>query len=609
MQRKHLYVFSRRKIYDMKHLVRLLALVLLLGLTQCVQDEIRETVSSIEHRSKPIVLSSLWGSVLDENGQPLPGASVTLNSSQSPITTTTDDKGHFFFRDISNLGKSAFITVRNEGFFDGFRRVGLIEGSYNVTDIKLNALQNVGSVMSNTGGSVSLPSGAKVQLPAGGIVNAQGQKYSGSVNVAMAWIDPSSANLRQEVVGDLSGIDDQGQIRALSTFGMMQVSLFDPSGNELNLADDAQATLTFPIPNSLISKAPQSIPLWTYDEAQGYWIEEGSAEIQGSNYVGEVSHFSSFNVDTKGDIMELRGKIKRIIDGDTSAVSYSQVFIEGDNINVTGGNLSHDGCFVFVNFPQGEIFTLTVLDECGVELFKQIYGPYDEDTDLGTIMINDAQDISKIFGTALDCNDLPVMNGEAILTVNERTYYAPIQDNGYFEFGVNSCDARQAEIIIYDFDTNNESLVMAFDVDITNDLGEIAVCEEIEEFVSLDIDGENYRWYSGILHSVVFNQNTGMDVEQIVASMNFQLIYDLVVAPAMFQENIAMSLNSLDSLDAPFSYVSNEEFYSIIEFTDKGTEEGELVAGSYSGVAIKREDGIIVSEEIEFEGSFQFYIK
>jgi hypothetical protein len=35
--------------------------------------------------------------------------------------------------------------------------------------------------------------------------------------------------------------------------------------------------------------------LWSFDEAKGLWKEEGQAIKTGSNYVGDVSHFSFWN--------------------------------------------------------------------------------------------------------------------------------------------------------------------------------------------------------------------------------------------------------------------------------------------------------------------------
>ena len=86
---------------------------------------------------------------------------------------------------------------------------------------------------------------------------------------------------------------------------MMAVELQGASGESLNIAEGSTATLTFPIPQEILGNAPAEIPLWSFNENLGLWVEESVASLQGSNYVGEVSHFSFWNCDAPFELVEL----------------------------------------------------------------------------------------------------------------------------------------------------------------------------------------------------------------------------------------------------------------------------------------------------------------
>ena len=57
--------------------------------------------------------------------------------------------------------------------------------------------------------------------------------------------------------------------------GMLQVELIGEDGSLLNLKEGALATLTFPIPAAVMPRASAVIPLWSYEETGGIWVQEG----------------------------------------------------------------------------------------------------------------------------------------------------------------------------------------------------------------------------------------------------------------------------------------------------------------------------------------------
>ncbi|MBK9318869.1 MAG: hypothetical protein IPM91_08665 [Bacteroidetes bacterium] len=84
---------------------------------------------------------------------------------------------------------------------------------------------------------------------------------------------------------------------------MIGAKLFDGSGNELRLKNGVTATLSLPVIPEQLTSAPSSIPLWHFNEVTALWEEEGTAIFNGSNYTGEVSHFSWWNCDAPGGVI------------------------------------------------------------------------------------------------------------------------------------------------------------------------------------------------------------------------------------------------------------------------------------------------------------------
>jgi hypothetical protein len=83
------------------------------------------------------------------------------------------------------------------------------------------------------------------------------------------------------------------------SFGFISASFFKASDPSvvLDLADGKTAQITAPIPYTLMDNAPDTIPMWYYDESTGKWMEQGTGTKVGNNYVGDVSHFTYWNFD------------------------------------------------------------------------------------------------------------------------------------------------------------------------------------------------------------------------------------------------------------------------------------------------------------------------
>ena len=110
--------------------------------------------------------------------------------------------------------------------------------------------------------------------------------------------------------GDLAAVRSDNSSAQLVSYGMTDLNMYAENGDKLQLKEGSKAKLTFPIPAGMDKNPPASIPLWSFNEKTGLWEEEGSAQLQGNVYVGEVAHFSWVNLDYPEDQGTVYGYVK-----------------------------------------------------------------------------------------------------------------------------------------------------------------------------------------------------------------------------------------------------------------------------------------------------------
>ncbi|RYY68097.1 MAG: carboxypeptidase regulatory-like domain-containing protein, partial [Chitinophagaceae bacterium] len=194
------------------------------------------------------VRSSVSGFVTDENNDPVQSAMVKVGVQ----TVSTDEYGYFEVADVEVTKNAATVTVTKAGFFPGIRTYMASNNKAAAVRIKLLAKSHVGTISAVNGGEVTLTNGLKVSLPANGVILAAGgTAYTGTVNVAAKWINPTAADLARIMPGDLRAIDADNNMKLLVTYGMAAVELTSGSGEKLQVAPGKKAKLTLPLPASI----------------------------------------------------------------------------------------------------------------------------------------------------------------------------------------------------------------------------------------------------------------------------------------------------------------------------------------------------------------------
>lgn len=331
----------------------LITLLIIVGvLYSCASEEFLG--SSLISSNGALTVS---GTVLDENESPIAGATVNSGTSIG----TTDANGVFTLSGVTSKER-VVVQIKKTGYFDalrGFIPVGRQTQKLNVmmeskgTPINFNA--SSGATLSNQGGGV--------EIGPNGVMDANGNPYSGDVKSYLRFHNTSEPNFSSVMQGgDFAAENTSGETGVLSSFGFYSVEMEDSSGNALNVKTGTKANFSQPIAPSQVATAPAKIDLWSFDKEKGIWINEGTATKVGDKYIGQVGHFSSWNCDKFSLFYKLKGKISC---SDNSQNLSKKVTVTDD---ILGGDLTcysgSDGYFS-IRVPVGNPVTVKI-DGVGV---------------------------------------------------------------------------------------------------------------------------------------------------------------------------------------------------------------------------------------------------
>lgn len=375
------------------------------------------------------------GKVINEDNNPVSGAIITVGNS----FTTTDSNGVFSILDASVFEKFAYITAAKDGYINGSRALVPSDGINQISIMLLN-LDTTSTVNSGETSTVNLSNGTQVTFD-GNFVNGQGVSYSGAVNVTLKHLNPDSSTMELQMPGMLFAENASGSPRVLETYGMIAVELRSPSGVELNLANGSTAEISVPVPQN-VTNSPATIPLWSFDEDNGYWIEEGEATLQGSSYVGTVSHFSFWNWDFQYPAVTL---CITLTDVNGNPLPYTALDLYSPALGSTGtyGYTNTDGIECGL-VPQGDEMTLVVpAFGCVSNEFTTTIGPFSTDQDI-TIQVSDSDALlTNFIGVFNDCDGNAITDGYMQLFYNDSTQTIPI-DNGILNLSLDYCSDNTA---------------------------------------------------------------------------------------------------------------------------------------------------------------------
>ena len=483
----------------LSHLNCLLAILSLLLVVSC-QKEVSQTNPGTGGGTGTTVnptpvQGSLTGKVIDNNNNAVAGALVKAGSN----TATTDSRGLFRFNNIQLDKYSSLVTVEKSGFFKAYRVFSASANNTNFVKLKLVPKTLIGNIDAAAGGSVTLADNSKITLPAAGVVvKSTNQSYTGSVKVYAAVIDPSSADIAQIVPGSFQGLDANNYRVLLKSFGMLAVELEGSSGEQLQIGSGKTAKLRFNIPSSLRSSAPATIPLWSVDETTGLWKEEGSATKGTDYFEGDVSHFSFWNCDVSSPTVYLEMTIATS-DGPLTHVLVKLTRPNGASSYGFTDSSGHVGGLV----PKNEALTLEVMNTCNQAIYSQNVGPFSSGTNLGTITVTIPPiNTLQITGSAVNCSNQPVTNGNVLVYFEGQLYPRPI-NNGSFSLTITRCSNSTGtlEVIAVDHSAGQQSATSWTGSASTGTVntGALSACgTSTITYIDYTVDGNNFSLSSSV---------------------------------------------------------------------------------------------------------------
>lgn len=558
------------------HITRLLCVMFaVLLLTACKKNDApRPEFPDFETK----VNINLNGVVLDENNNVVQGATVKAGNQ----TTVTDDYGLFSFTNVQVVKNAAVVTVTHSGYFPGIRTFIAEAGKPAEVRIKLLPKTVIGTIDAAAGGTATDANGLSVALPPNGVKTAAGADYNGTVTVVARWINPASDDISLTMPGDLRALNTSGELRTLLTYGMAAVELLGNGGELLQVADGKTSTLTMPLPASLQSGAPSTIPLWHFDEEKGLWIEDGFATKNGDRYVGEVSHYSFWNCDLPQQYVQLN---LTLVDTGGIPVPYARVKLTMTNspFTATNGYTNAQG-YVSGAVPANTDLVMEVYTglSCGLPVYTQNVAGSGSNILLGTITLPATQ-TAHISGTLTDCSMMPVTNGQVIITIGGIPQRYAVDNSGAFSFSMPLC-ANNTLVTLVGEDMNAMQQSMPITHTLvagSNSLGNIQACGvTTSEFFTFTVDGSHYSYTAPV--DSIFMSGNGTNNQFIVGASRMPTggwIYLTV-------DNNGIGVGSTQQVHAVYTSHINDSTLlltppNLVTITEYGNV-GEFITGNFN---------------------------
>ncbi|MDJ0674255.1 MAG: FISUMP domain-containing protein [Calothrix sp. MO_167.B42] len=450
-------------------------------------DELITTPPTTEPEIK--VLSSVVGTVIDAQGNTIEGAAVTFEDDM----IFTDENGVFQFRNEELYSTGTFISVRKDGFFDGSRRFYPSPGKTSIITVELIRKNIIGQFDAMTGNTISFEN-VELEFEANSIMNSDLSPFTGNVFVAAKYLDPTQTSTLNQMPGDLTGISrnpsgiaaSQNRV-VLSSFAMMAVELYDDIGNPLQVQDGKSVEAKIPIPEDLLSNAPESIPMWYFDEHVGSWIEEGVAFLENGMYEASIPHFTFWNCDIPNELVFLKGSVQNR----GFPIPNVNVVVTAQSNLVSASSLTDSEGFFCGYVPKNESLTVTVLDKCGNEAVSIMIQDADEDIILDPIELLLESNFAAISGSVVSCASDP--SEQTYVSIVQGTLNNILTMNSNFTFSGNISYCDQSDVVIRIVDPLNAVASESINFAVSNsiDVGEVTICADNSQLLD-PRDGEKY---------------------------------------------------------------------------------------------------------------------
>lgn len=408
----------------------------------------------------PVVDQTLLGSVKGtvqnyQTGEPIAGATVMLVRVNLDVetvvgTVSTDAQGQFLFQH-TDIADRFILTVSGPGFVSALT---VFSNSESHPDTDLNTL-----MLQATDETTIPPADAKTIVidnldvaifPGSAFALPNGDGPVGDVQLTTALIDPSSDPAIMP--GGFQTLAPDGSVRYLESFGALGFEASDATGNRVDLANGASATIRIPIASEASpANAPQLISLFRLDESSGYWIEESEAILDTSGsqayYQGTITQLGTLSVGIPYTAVAITGCVT---DALGQPISNARVLTAGrDYIGGSFAYTNAQGRFSVSAKPNSTVLVTSTVEEQSdtriISLGSNVKTDMGECLSLtdGSTTINltwgeEPRDldahlfIEDPFSTSQDPSESEVYFGKRVVVVNGVSYSLDVDDISSF---------------------------------------------------------------------------------------------------------------------------------------------------------------------------------
>lgn len=389
----------------MTRIIKVLSIYLVFLLCSCEKDAI--TFQPTETSTQSNV--TLTGIVTDVNNVPVPDVEVEY---RGEISLTNAD-GIYEFQNVLVDSKHNSLQINKEGYFSTNKTFRTNRVDQLILNTQLIEKKFDHSFSTDLGGSVNIDMVTIDFRPNTIMFESNNDNYTGTVNVAIAYLNPTDPDISLKMPGDLSLLSSDDVLHKSISYGMVFVELQSPSGDKLQIKNGDVATLIISLPDKVLSTVPDKVVASHFNEKLGLWEDETTATLVNGKYYGEVTHFSCWSYNSSSPSVIITGRIV-----DELGQPVPGIYIQASELGDWSGGFGYSDIDGIFTGAVAKDVTLRLYvrtnDICGNTLNNLLVdeiGPFDEDSNIGDIIVDLSEfEFISVNATFINCDGQPVTN-------------------------------------------------------------------------------------------------------------------------------------------------------------------------------------------------------
>ena len=173
--------------------------------------------------------------------------------------------------------------------------------------------------------------------------------------------------------------------------------------------------------------------------------------------------------------------------------------------------------------------------------------------------------------------------GQIAVRSTQGLYVFPLELDGTYNFqvGFNCLNFPVVEITGYDLDNKKQTILQSFISFSDIDLGDQMACEDLEDFVELEIDGTNYLWTPTEYY---FDVNTPeqLHLDALTVGGELQMVLPNFTGIGTYATSSGIMVESINTAGQAPNYLDRVQQNNSFTF-DITTNNGSIIEGSLDG--------------------------